>query len=420
MPYQKQECLDWIGSQRERMIALVARWASINSGTFHHAGVEQVARTILPEFSMFAGQPDLLNVPSMREVNKRGVLVVHPLGPVLSLRVRPTAARRALLVIHMDTVYGRDSEFQKVTLDESNMYGPGVADAKGGIAVLLVALEALERFREVNQETDFGWEVLLNSDEEIGSPSSAELLHSAAGRNHIGLLFEPALPDGNLAGHRKGSANFHFVCHGQSAHAGRHFEEGINAIAAAADLAMRIHSLNDRWEGTTLNVSRIDGGGPMNMVPDVAVVRVNLRYSHQELEEQIDAALMEIQDSIDEAHGVRSERYGHFTTPPKMVEGAIERMVRQVIGSGRSLGLDLNHRSTGGVCDGNRLAGWGLPNVDNLGVRGGGIHSREEYLVLDSLTERAKLTASLLIGWASGELPWPVEEPDIRSPDSVL
>jgi glutamate carboxypeptidase len=362
----------------------------------------------LPEFSKFAAQPELLSVPAMREVNKRGVQVAHPLGSALSLRVRPTASRRVLLAIHMDTVYDQESEFQNVTIDDTQMHGPGVADAKGGIAVLLIALETLERCLHRDAAADFGWEVMLNSDEEIGSPGSVELLRSAAQRNHVGLLFEPALPDGNLAGNRKGSANFHFVCHGKSAHAGRHFEEGINAIAAAADLASRVHALNGRWDGTTLNVGRIDGGGPMNMVPDVAVVRVNIRYSHKNLEPEIDRTLTEIERGIDETYGVRSERYGTFTTPPKVVEGPIETMIGQVIETGRSLGLDLNHRSTGGVCDGNRLAGWGLPNVDNLGVRGAGIHSREEYLVLDSLTERAKLTASLLMGWASGELPWPV------------
>lgn len=408
MPHAKEDCLNWIDTQRDRMIALVDRWASINSGTFHHAGVEQVARTILPEFSRFAAQPELLTVPSMREVNKRGVQVAHPLGPALSLRVRPAAPRRVLLGIHMDTVYDQDSEFQQVTRDDIHMYGPGVADAKGGIAVMLVALEALERYLHRNGTADFGWEVLLNSDEEIGAPGTAELLRAAAERNDIGLLFEPSLPDGNLAGNRKGSANLHIVCHGKSAHAGRHFEEGVNAIAAGADLASRIHALNGRWDETTLNVARIDGGGPLNMVPDVSVVRFNIRYSHQSLESEIDSALQEIQRAVDETHSVRSERYGSFTTPPKVVEGAIETMLQQVIETGRSLGMKLNHRSTGGVCDGNRLAGWGLPNVDNLGVHGAGIHSREEHLFLDSLTERAKLTASLLIGWASHELPWPV------------
>ncbi|MCH5372921.1 MAG: hydrolase, partial [Planctomycetes bacterium] len=356
MPTHMQECLDWIDTQRDRMVSLVERWASINSGTFHRTGVEEVARAILPEFSRFAAQPELLSVPSMREVNKRGVLVAHPLGPALSLRVRPAASRRVLLAIHMDTVYDQESEFQQVTQDDTHMYGPGVADAKGGIAVLLVALETLERCLHRDAAADFGWEVLLNSDEEIGSPGSVELLRSAAQRNHLGLLFEPALPDGNLAGNRKGSANFHFVCHGKSAHAGRHFEEGINAIAAAADLASRVHSLNGRWDRTTLNVSRIEGGGPMNMVPDVAVVRVNIRYSHKSLEPEIERTLTEIEREIDEIHGIRSERYGTFTTPPKVVTGPIETMIGQVIETGRSLGLDLNHRSTGGVCDGNRLA----------------------------------------------------------------
>src|SRR5690606_34910561 len=140
-----QECLNWIDAQRDRMIALVSHWAAINSGTFHSAGVEQVAHALLPEFSTFGEKPLLLNLPPMHEVSDRGAIVPHPLGPALSLRVRPSAPRRVLLAIHMDTVYGKDSDFQNVTRDDQHLYGPGVADAKGGIAVLLVALEALER-----------------------------------------------------------------------------------------------------------------------------------------------------------------------------------------------------------------------------------------------------------------------------------
>ena len=403
----KQECLSSIDSQHDRMVSIVEQWAAINSGTFHHAGVERMAQAVLPEFSKFGTTPQLVEVPPLKEVNDRGVEVEHRLGPILNLRVRPDASRRVLLAIHMDTVYGEDSSFQKVTIDSDKMHGPGAADAKGGIAVMLIALEALERFLEMTGQSDSGWEVVLNSDEEIGSPSSANFLHGSAGRNHLGLLFEPSFPNGDLAGNRKGSANFHFVVRGKSAHAGRHFDEGINAIAAAADLATRLHELNEMFHTATVNVARIDGGGPLNMVPDVAVVRCNVRYLEAKLESQIRNAFKDMITDIRRDYGVEVVTHGEFTTPPKPLTVEIKTMIEQIQQCGAELGLKLNHQPTGGVCDGNRLAASGLPNVDNLGVRGAGIHSPEEYLVLESLTERAKLTASLLIGWASGEIPWP-------------
>ena len=320
--------------------------------------------------------------------------------------MRSEAKRRVLLAIHLDTVYPMESAFQSVVVDGNMMYGPGVADAKGGIAVMLIALETLERFVAAAGITDFGWDVLLNPDEEIGSPCSTQLFEAAAERNHVGLLFEPALPDGNLAGERKGSANFQIVCRGKSAHAGRHFDEGINAVVAASDVALQVHALNHRFENATFNVAKIAGGGPTNMVPDIAVVRLNVRYSDVRDESEIEEALSEILNLASVHHKVRCKQHGDFTTPPKPMSGLTQALFSQIQQCGETLGLQLNHQPTGGVCDGNRLAAHGLPNIDTLGPCGGNIHSPEEFLILRSLTERAELTASLLIGWATGEIEW--------------
>lgn len=401
--------LDWIASQQARMVSLVDDWSSINSGTYNVAGLDRVAQAILPEFSSFGMSPELVAVSPHQELDHHGQLIPHPLGAALSLRIRPEAAQRVLLAIHMDTVYSADSDFQTVHRDSTRLFGPGVADAKGGIAVLLFALRALEQFVHDAGTDDFGWEVLLNPDEEIGAPGSASLLHAAAMRNHIGLLFEPSLPNGNLVSERKGSANLHIHCQGKSAHAGRHFTEGRNAITVAANIAGQLNSLNGRWDGTTLNVARIDGGGPLNMVPDTAVVRVNVRYPDQCDQEELEQTIDQIVATAGRASGIETQRFGQFTTPPKRVCGVMKQIMSQVTDCGHTLGLDLNWQPTGGVCDGNRLAGWGLPNVDTLGVRGEGIHSRDEYLMIESLTERASLTAALLIGWASGEIKWPFD-----------
>src|SRR3989304_2280040 len=124
-----------------------------------------------------------------------------PLGNALSIRKRSTAPLRIFLGAHMDTVYPADHPFQKaVRVDQNTLRGPGVADSKGGLVVMLKALEALERSPYAQS---VGWEVLINPDEELGSPGSAPLLAQAAKNTHLGLVFEPPLPDGALVGARK-------------------------------------------------------------------------------------------------------------------------------------------------------------------------------------------------------------------------
>src|SRR5439155_2600624 len=121
-----------------------------------------------------------------------------------------------------------------------------------------------------------GYELVINSDEEVGSLASAELIALAAQGKRAALPCEPAaLPDGTLAGARPGSGNFSFVVRGRSAHAGRNPEEGRNAVVAAAELALRLSM--SKTPGLSINPAKIDGGGPNNVVPDLAILRVNLR-----------------------------------------------------------------------------------------------------------------------------------------------
>ena len=197
-----------------------------------------------------------------------------PLGQAIAITKRPKAPLRILLNIHLDTVYPPDSSFQAVREEVGTLHGPGVADAKGGLAVMLTALEALERSPNAER---IGWRVLLNPDEEIGSPGSASLLADTARDCQFGLLFEPALPDGALVNRRRGSGNFSIIVRGRAAHVGRDFEAGRSALVAAAKISLQLHSLNQSLPGVTLNVGAIDGGGPANVVPDLAICRINIR-----------------------------------------------------------------------------------------------------------------------------------------------
>jgi glutamate carboxypeptidase len=263
---------------------------------------------------------------------------------------------------------------------------------KGGLAVMLAALQAFESHPAAK---GVGYEVLIVSDEEVGSPSSAHLIAAAAAGKKAALTYEPATsPEGTLAGARPGSGNFSFRVGGRAAHAGRNPEEGRNAIAAAADLALRLEAL--RRPGLSVNVARIDGGGPNNVVPDLAILRVNLRPRTPELQAEAEAAILAHVAEVARAREVDIEPHGGFGRPPKPLDAAAERLFDLVTAAGHDLGQKLTRRDSGGVCDGNNIAAAGVPVVDTMGVRGGSIHSEEEYLIPQSLGERAALSALVL------------------------
>ena len=298
----------------------------------------------------------------------------------------------------MDTVYPVEHAFQTCkTLDSGHVNGPGVADAKGGIVVMLTALKALEASPLAGK---IGWEVLLNADEEIGSPGSIDFIKQIAGRCDVGLLYEPALPDGTLVSWRKGSGNFSFVVRGKAAHAGREFDKGRNAIVAVSRLIDEIAKFNTDPE-VTYNAGRISGGGPLNVVPDLAIGRVNVRVKTAQQQTEVESKFEQLVEKFNRLDGITVKQFGGFTSPPKPLCSETETLQKRIESAGAMLGLPVAWRGTGGASDGNKFAAAGLPNVDTLGPLGGAIHSSDEYLIPESLVERAKLSALILLSYAN-------------------
>lgn len=398
--------LAWIDAQHDDMVSLLTKWAEINTGTFNLAGLAKLRGLIAERLQELT--KDVLERPvtPYEVVDARGLTSQVQGAATLVASQRPAAKRRVLLAIHVDTVYAADALFQKVTrLDDNTLQGPGVADAKGGLVVLLYALSALERFLLVHTDAELGWDVIINADEEVGSLGSDAIFREYAPRVQRGLLFEPSLPDGTLISARKGSGNFAAVVRGRAAHAGRDFDQGRNAVVAAARVAAALDELNGRFPAATINVGRIEGGGPTNVVPEIAIVRWNVRHEALDDAAALTAKFEQIVAKANQQEGIRVKLHGAFTAPPKPMNAPIRGMLDAVVATGRELGLTLGWQASGGVCDGNRLAGYGVPNIDTLGVRGGNIHSDREYVLLDSLCERAKLSALLLMKMALGEIP---------------
>ena len=377
------------------MLAQVRQWSAINSGSRNLDGLATMASVLADAFSILPGEVLLQDAAPGAEVDRAGQVQPLAFGRNLHVRVRPQAPVQLLLTGHMDTVYAADHPFQTLTdLDGGAVInGPGVADMKGGIALMLAALRAIE---SSPLGARIGYEVIANSDEEIGSPGSAGLIAQAACGKLAALTYEPsALPDGTLASARPGSGNFSIIITGRSAHAGRNPEDGRNAVVAAGDLALRLSRA--RRVGLAINPARIDGGGPNNVVPDRAILRVNLRPALPADQAAAQALLDALAGAIATEHDVSVHVHGGFGRPPKPIDEKAARLFALVEESAALLGRPIGHKATGGVCDGNNIAACGVPVVDTMGARGGAIHSPDEYLIVESLAERAQLSTLVML-----------------------
>ncbi|WP_425500193.1 hydrolase [Parasphingorhabdus halotolerans] len=364
-------------------------WSGVNSGTTNLAGIKTVAGMLADAFSALPGDVSLVDPSPVEAVRTDGTIDQVERGQHLVASIRPDAPTRILLTGHMDTVFPADHGFQKITeLEPGILNGPGLADMKGGISVMLGALQLLEQSDVADR---IGYDIMINSDEEVGSGSSAALIEQLAKGKTAALTYEPALPDGTLAGERGGSGNFSIIFIGKSAHAGRNPDEGRNALIAAADMALRLKAIHR--EGLSVNPAKIDGGGPNNAVPDHCILRVNFRPKSLEDQAEAQMRLDQLIPAIAKEHDLDVHCHGGFGRPPKPIDPQAQKLFGLVKQCGAELGLDINWRGTGGVCDGNNIAACGVPVVDTMGVRGGAIHSSDEFLIVDSLVERTQLSA---------------------------
>ncbi len=372
------------------MLMQVLDWAAINSSTGNLSGLSTLATHLADAFSALPGALELVEPAPVTAVGVDGHETTVACGRHLVLRVRPDATRRILLTGHMDTVYGLEDPFQNCDwTDADTLHGPGTADMKGGIALMLAGLTAFE-----SGSPALGYDVLINSDEETGSLSSAPLIRELASGKLAALTYEPALAPGVLAGARPGSGNFSAVVRGRSAHAGRNPREGRNAVLAAADLALRLAAA--QHPELSINPAKIDGGGSNNRVPDMAVLRFNMRPKTPVAATLAQAHMRELIAHVAAAHEVSIDLHGGFSRPPKPVDAAAERLFALVTRAAADLGQSCTRADTGGVCDGNNIAACGVPVVDTMGAVGGAIHSPDEFLKIGSLVERARLTALTL------------------------
>jgi glutamate carboxypeptidase len=391
--------LERLDGELEVMVARTETWAATNSGSLELAGLQRMHGPLVDAFAALPGAVTVEPLAPSQRVRPDGEVIDVEHAPSIRLSVRPDAPIKVALTGHYDTVFPAAHPFQKVWREGAVLRGPGTADMKGGLSLMLAALQAFELLPGAKR---VGYEVLMSPDEEIGSPGSAPLLADLGKRAHVGMTYEPALADGALVDARKGSGNFSLAFRGRSAHVGRAFDDGRNAVMAAAETALALNRLNGQRDGVTFNVGAIDGGGPVNVVPDRAVIRFNVRAPDNEGAAWAQLEVKRIADAAANSDGLSAHLHGGITRPPKPVTAKQAKIISWTRTAGAALGLDLKFQPSGGVCEGNNLAAAGCPNIDTLGPCGGAIHSDKEFALIPSFAERAKLSFLLLAGIERG------------------
>jgi glutamate carboxypeptidase len=299
-----------------------------------------------------------------------------------------------LLLCHLDTVWpvGKLDEMPW-RVEGDRVYGPGCYDDKASAVIILTALEGL---RDLGLVPSRPVTALFNSDEEVGSRTSRELIEAEASRAGVVFCAEPARPSGALKVWRKGTGGYTVTTRGRAVHAGADHEIGINAVEELAHQILRLQAMTDYEVGSTVSVGVVRGGTRTNVVPDEAQAWVDLRVETVAEGARMDAAIKGLTPVLS---GARVEVEGGLSRPPMEKSPLTMEPFRRAQEIGAELGLALTCEGTGGASDANFTAAMGVPTLDGLGAVGDGAHRLDEHVVISSLPERAALLAAMLLRW---------------------
>lgn len=318
-----------------------------------------------------------------------------------TLLARPRGRRRGepvqILLGHCDTVWplGTIREMP-VHVSNGRLYGPGSFDMKGGLVEIVFALEALRRLDLAPSVTPI---VMVNSDEEIGSPDSWPTIERLARIADRAFVLEPALgPAGKLKTARKGHGQFEVQVFGRAAHAGLEPEKGASAILELSHLIQRMFALNDPERGVTVNVGTIDGGLRTNVIAPLSQASIDVRILHAEDGPRVERAILALEPTTE---GTRLEIRGGIDRLPLERTHRNRRLWHLAQRAAYDLGLEIDEGVSGGGSDGN-ITSLHCATLDGLGPVGDGAHAAHENVLVESLPERTALLAMLLLEPALG------------------
>lgn len=379
-PQTATALLNHLGSRHAAMVELLVALATAESPS-HDAGSQRAVQTLLADALRSLG----MTVRITPGKQSGGYL----------LATSPDwdqASPCQMILGHSDTVWPLGTVDQMpVTVADGRLFGPGVYDMKGGLVQAIFALEALQATGHTLPVAPI---VLVNSDEEIGSPESTEIIQQWAARCERVFVVEPSLgPGGALKTTRKGVGRFSLDIVGRAAHAGLDPEKGLSAILEASHVIQKLSALDDVKRGITVNVGVVQGGSRPNVIAQACRLEIDVRVATAEDAQRIERAIRRLPPTLP---GARLEVSGGFNRPPLETSPGNRRLWELAHTGARSLGIELQHAMAGGGSDGN-LTGPLAPTLDGLGAVGDGAHASGEHIQLDALAPRAALLATLLL-----------------------
>ncbi|MGG0740892.1 M20 family metallopeptidase [Niallia taxi] len=370
---------DYLREREKDMIELLEELVNIDSGSYVKKGVDQIAAILEGKFRE-AGF-----VSTIKKEKKTGNNLV--------LRHQDAKDPKIIIVAHMDTVFPEGTvEKRPFRIEGNRAYGPGVVDMKGSLVSVLYAIKALAL---VNASAIRNVEIVLNSDEEIGSSNSRKLIEHTARNKDYALIVEPGRKDGSIVSARKGGGRYTIKVKGTSAHAGVEHEKGRSAIEELAYKTIKLQKLTKYQDGITVNVGMIEGGTSINTVASSATAGVDVRLIKMDQAPIIDKQIREI-CAVSDVEGTEIEVKGSISRPPMEKNSQSIQLLKIIKEAGKELGIEVKDTFTGGGSDGAFTSSMGIPTIDGMGPVGGNAHSEEEYLELNTFVERTLLLATVL------------------------
>lgn len=374
------EMLSYFRDRKQQMVDLLTELVSYETFTTEKAMVDKLGAFMESRFRT-------MGASSVERI------ACEDVGDMRLAKWNEAAAGKPILfLIHIDTVWPIGTLAERpVRIDpDGRLYGPGAVDMKGGITIMLTALQGLVDQNLLPERPIW---VLMTSDEEVGSTYSEHTIKEVAAQAGLVLVMEPATKEGALKTWRKGISTYSMVIEGRPAHAGNAPEKGINSVIEFAQQALEVNKMNDYKNGISVSVTMVNGGSAGNVIPQHTEAYIDTRMVTLKQMDQIAGALAELQPFIPGAQV--SVKHTHSRPPMERNEAAY----LQAKAIGEKYGVTVREDGSGGGSDGNFTAAMGIPTLDGVGPQGDGLHALDEHVVVNSMPERAALVAGILRDW---------------------
>lgn len=367
-------------ARKPAMMKLLQQMVEIESPTYDKAAVNRMGAFIARESAKLSAKIE--------------VIPQHAVGDQVIARWG-SGEGGILLVGHIDTVFPLGTlEIMPFYEKYGKVYGPGALDMKSGLVIMLHAIQALQEAGEMPRRPITA---LFNTDEEMGSYHSRDLVEKLAADAELALVFEPCeYIEGTLHTWRKGTGKFSVKVEGRAAHSGGEHQKGLNAIEELSHQIVKVQQLTDYEKGTTINIGSISGGRAINIVPAFAEADGDIRIETLEEYQRVEKAITSLTPQIKEAV---IKTTCQLNRPPMPFDATMEATFDKAHQIAQTEGIEIKAGGSGSASDANFIAHMGKPVLDGLGTVGEGFHSNDEYFLMDSFIERAQLTAALLRDW---------------------